>query len=108
MKPKNIVLLGCTGSIGVSTLKVAADLPEQIRIVGMASRENVDGMETAIRQFKPLAVGMTDPKKAKELQQRIGDKIPVHTGERGLIELATMPEDRKSTRLKLQSLRHLV
>jgi 1-deoxy-D-xylulose-5-phosphate reductoisomerase len=92
MKPKNIVLLGCTGSIGVSTQKVAADLPEQIRIVGMASRENVDGMEKAIRQFNPLAVGMTDPAKAKELQSRIGSKIPVHAGERGLIELATMPE----------------
>jgi 1-deoxy-D-xylulose 5-phosphate reductoisomerase len=46
MKPKNIVLLGCTGSIGVSTQKVVADLPDQFRIVGMASRENVDGMET--------------------------------------------------------------
>lgn len=91
-KPKNIVLLGCTGSIGVSTQKVAADLPEQIRIVGMASHKNVEGMEEAIRQFKPLAVGMTDSEKAKELEQRIGGKIPVHTGERGLIELATMPE----------------
>src|SRR5580704_4382850 len=76
MKPKNLVLLGCTGSIGVSTQKVAADLPEQIRIVGMASRENVDGMEKAIRQFKPLAVGMTNPAKAKELEGRIGGKIP--------------------------------
>src|SRR6266478_6659610 len=92
MKPKNIVLLGCTGSIGVSTQKVAADLPDQIRIVGMASRENVDGMEEAIRQFNPLAVGMTDPGKAKELRRRIGDKIPVHIGERGLVGLATMPE----------------
>jgi len=64
------------GAIGVSTQKVAADLPEQIRIVGMASRENVDGMEEAIRQFKPLAVGMTDPAKAKELQRRVGGKIP--------------------------------
>jgi hypothetical protein len=27
MKPKNAVLLGTTGSIGVSTQKVAADLP---------------------------------------------------------------------------------
>ena len=92
MKPKNIVLLGCTGSIGVSTQKVAADLPEQIRLVGMASRENVDGMEQAIRQFQPLAVGMTNRDKADELKRRIGGKIPVHAGERGLVELATMPE----------------
>src|SRR5258706_77946 len=106
MKPKNIVLLGCTGSIGVSTQKVAADLPGQIRIVGMASRENVDGMVEAIRQFKPLAVGMTNPEKAEELRKRLsasakasadvgapgGRALPVHSGEKGLIELATMPE----------------
>jgi len=29
MKPRNVVLLGTTGSIGVSVRKVAADLPEQ-------------------------------------------------------------------------------
>jgi 1-deoxy-D-xylulose-5-phosphate reductoisomerase len=46
----------------------------------------------AIRQFKPLAVGMTNHEKAEELKRRVGGKIPVHAGERGLIELATMPE----------------
>jgi 1-deoxy-D-xylulose-5-phosphate reductoisomerase len=106
MKPKNIVLLGCTGSIGASTQKVAADLPEQIRIVGMASRNNVDGMVEAVRQFKPLAVGMTSHEKAGELRKRLsasakasadggapgGRALPVHAGERGLVELATMPE----------------
>jgi 1-deoxy-D-xylulose-5-phosphate reductoisomerase len=90
MKPKNVVLLGTTGSIGVSTQKVAADLPDRIRIVGMASRESVDGMEKAIAQFKPLKVAMTNHSKAKELEARV--KQPVLAGERGLVELATMPE----------------
>ncbi|MEI6083831.1 MAG: 1-deoxy-D-xylulose-5-phosphate reductoisomerase [Verrucomicrobiota bacterium] len=90
MKLKNIVLLGTTGSIGVSTQKVAADLPDLVRIVGMASRESVDGMETAVRQFKPLKVAMTNPEKARELEKRIGQTVL--GGEQGLIELATMPE----------------
>ena len=90
MKPKNIVLLGATGSIGVSTQKVAADLPEYVRIVGMASRENVAGMEQAIQKFHPKAVAMTSRDKAHELEQRI--KAPVLTGEKGLVELATLPE----------------
>lgn len=90
MKPKNIVLLGTTGSIGVSTQKVAADLPERVRIVGMASRESVDGMEKAVRQFKPLKVAMTNRAKAHELEKRIGQ--PVLAGEKGLVELAIMPE----------------
>jgi len=90
MKPKNVVLLGTTGSIGVSTQKVAADLPDLVRIVGMASRESVDGMEQAIRQFKPLKVAMTNREKARELEKRIGQ--PVLGGEQGLVELATMSE----------------
>jgi 1-deoxy-D-xylulose-5-phosphate reductoisomerase len=98
MKPKNIVLLGCTGSIGVSTQKVAADLPDHVRIVGMAARQDVDGLEKAARQFKPLAVAMTDPEKARELKRRLGAPggraLPtkVLAGESGLVELATMPE----------------
>ena len=34
---KNVVLLGSTGSIGTSTLKVAEDLPDRIRLVGLAA-----------------------------------------------------------------------
>jgi len=90
MKPKNIVLLGATGSIGVSTQKVVADLPEHFRLIGLASRASVDGMERAIAQFQPKAVAMTHHDKAKELETRI--KRPVLAGERGLVELATMPE----------------
>jgi 1-deoxy-D-xylulose-5-phosphate reductoisomerase len=90
MKPRHVVLLGTTGSIGVSTQKVAADLPQHVRIVGMASRENVEGMEQAVARFRPLRVAMSNREKARELQQRIGR--PVLAGERGLVELATMPE----------------
>src|ERR1041384_2725052 len=90
MKPKNVVLLGTTGSIGVSTQKVAADLPDRIRIVGMASRESVEGMEKAIAQFKPKAVAMSNHEKAGELERRTGKSVLA--GERGLVELATMPE----------------
>jgi len=96
MKPKNIVLLGCTGSIGVSTQKVTADLPEHIRIIGMASRENVDAMEKAVRQFKPNAVAMTNRDRARELERKLIGKdacaTRIFSGERGLVELATMPE----------------
>ncbi|MCS7047843.1 MAG: 1-deoxy-D-xylulose-5-phosphate reductoisomerase [Verrucomicrobiae bacterium] len=90
MRRRNIVLLGTTGSIGQSTMKVAEDLPELVRIVGMASRESVEGMEQAVRRFQPLRVAMANPQKARELAARIGR--PVGEGERGLVELATMPE----------------
>ena len=34
---RNVVLLGSTGSIGTSTVKVAEDLPGDIRLVGLAA-----------------------------------------------------------------------
>src|SRR5262245_57044877 len=92
MKPKNVVLLGTTGSIGTSTQKVAADLPDQVRLVGLASRENVEGMEAAYRQFKPLAMAMTQGDKALDLSKRLCGKVPIYSGEEGLVKLATMPE----------------
>ena len=39
---KNVVLLGSTGSIGTSTIKVADDLPDQIRLIGLAAGNNVE------------------------------------------------------------------
>ena len=33
---KNVVLLGSTGCIGTSTVKVAEDLPDQIRLLALA------------------------------------------------------------------------
>ena len=34
---KKVVLLGSTGSIGTSTIKVAEDLPDQIQLIGLAA-----------------------------------------------------------------------
>ena len=42
MKRKRVVVLGATGSIGDSTLKVADDIPERMEIVGLAANSNVE------------------------------------------------------------------
>ena len=40
MKRKRVVVLGATGSIGESALKVARDIPERMEIVGLAANTN--------------------------------------------------------------------
>ena len=40
MKRKRVVVLGATGSIGESALKVARDIPERMEIVGLAAKSN--------------------------------------------------------------------
>ena len=88
---KNIVLLGSTGSIGTSTIKVADDLPDQIRLLGLAAGNNVELLLEQTRKHKPQAISICDPVKVKELQDALGTSAQVFSGDEGLIKLATLP-----------------
>src|SRR5215510_14990475 len=88
---KNVVLLGSTGSIGTSTIKVAEDLPDQIRLVGLAAGNNVELLLEQTRRHKPEVISISDPAKAAELRDALGTSAKVLSGQQGLIELATLP-----------------
>lgn len=85
---KNVVLLGSTGSIGTSTIKVAEDLPQHIRLVGLAAGNNVELLQEQAEKFAPEAISITDPTKADQLRAR---HKQVFSGPDGLINLATLP-----------------
>ena len=89
---KNVVLLGSTGSIGTSTVKVAEDLPDQIRLVGLAAGGNAELLLEQTRRHKPAVISINDPAKAKELQNTLGTSAQVLCGNEGLLKLATLPE----------------
>jgi 1-deoxy-D-xylulose-5-phosphate reductoisomerase len=88
---KNVVLLGSTGSIGTSTVKVVEDLPNQFRLLGLAAGNNAELLLAQARKHQPVAVSISEASKAKELQTALGS-IPVHSGAEGLLKLATLPE----------------
>src|ERR1700752_5108912 len=88
---KNVVLLGSTGSIGTSAVKVAEDLPDQIRLLALAAGNNVELLLDQTRKHKPQAISISDPAKAKELSDALGTSTEVHSGNEGLIKLATLP-----------------
>ena len=67
---KNVVLLGSTGSIGTSTVKVAEDLPDRIRLLGLAAGNNSELLLEQTRKHRPAAISISDPAKAKELAKR--------------------------------------
>jgi len=89
---RRVVLLGSTGSIGTSTIKVAEDLPEQIRLVGLAAGNNVELLLQQARKRQPQAISITDPENAKELRAKVPQGIQVYSGADGLLKLATMPD----------------
>ena len=88
---KNVVLLGSTGSIGTSTVKVATDLPDQIRLVGLGAGNNMELLLQQTLQHQPECISIFDPAKAQELRNTLGTRTRVCAGAEGLIELATMP-----------------
>ncbi len=88
---KKVVLLGSTGSIGVSAIKVAEDLPDQIRLVGLAAGGNLELLLEQTRKHRPEAVSINDPGKARAAKEAVGASAEVHCGAEGLVRLATLP-----------------
>lgn len=89
---KNVVLLGCTGSIGTSTLKVVEDLPDRLRLVGLAAGANADLLVEQTARHQPALISIQDPKRADAVRARVPKGTRVTAGDAGLIELATLPE----------------
>ncbi|MDE3066239.1 MAG: 1-deoxy-D-xylulose-5-phosphate reductoisomerase [Verrucomicrobiota bacterium] len=88
---KNVVLLGSTGSIGVSTVKVADDLPDRIRLIGLAAGNNAGLLLEQSRRHRPEAISIAEPARAAELQNAFGTAPRVYSGAEGLLRLATLP-----------------
>jgi 1-deoxy-D-xylulose-5-phosphate reductoisomerase len=89
---RNVVLLGSTGSIGTSTIKVAEDLPDQIRLLALGAGNNVELLLEQVRRHQPRVVSVSDPAKAQELRDLLGTRTEVLSGTEGLVRLATLPD----------------
>ena len=88
---RNVVLLGSTGSIGTSTIKVAEDLPDRIRLLGLAAGNNAELLLDQTRKHRPEAISIRNPAAARELRDTLGTSTEVFSGAEGLIKLATLP-----------------
>ena len=92
---KNIVLLGSTGSIGVSTLKVAADLPDRMRVLALGAGNNSEILLQQTLKFRPEAICISDPQKAAELRNTLGTGTNVFSASEGLIQLTQCQVDHR-------------
>ena len=91
MKQRRLIVLGATGSIGQSTAKVAADLPDRVQLAGLAAHRNAAALAAQATQFRPEALCLVDETKADELRAALapGYRPRLLFGEDGLVELAT-------------------
>ncbi len=86
-KRKRVIILGSTGSIGTSALKVARDLPEWMQVVGLAAHRSGEALAGQVREFGVKYAALSDEAAAAELAGALGDGVRVFSGEAGLVEL---------------------
>jgi 1-deoxy-D-xylulose-5-phosphate reductoisomerase len=89
MRKRRVILLGSTGSIGASAMKVAGAMPGRMEIVGMAAHRSAQKLALAANTFRPEALCLVDPTSVSELTSALTYRPKILTGEEGLIELAT-------------------
>ena len=91
-RQRRVVILGSTGSIGTSALKVARELPERMKVVGLAAHSSVEKLAQQAREFGVKHVCVYDASKRSELAGLLPEGVQVHVGEEGLCELASLEE----------------
>ena len=93
---KRIAILGSTGSIGRSTLSVAASYPDRFRIVALAAGGNLEMAFEQARQWRPRVISMAAEPAADVLRRRLHqagfNEIEVVCGAAGTVKVATHPE----------------
>lgn len=92
VKQKALVVLGSTGSIGESALKVARDLPDEMRLIGLAANRSAESLARQVRETGVQHACLYDEAACEQLQSLSDDSLSITCGEEGLIELATLPE----------------
>jgi 1-deoxy-D-xylulose-5-phosphate reductoisomerase len=92
MKRKRVVVLGATGSIGESTLKVAHDIPDRMEILGVAANSKAEKLAEAANKTRAKAVCLVDESKIDILRGALDYKPQIFLGEKGLCEIAAMAE----------------
>jgi len=89
-KRKRVVILGATGSIGESALKVARDIPDRMEIVGLAANSNAEKLAAAANETRAQSVCLVDETKLDILARELEYKPRILGGEEGLLEIARL------------------
>jgi len=90
--PREVVILGSTGSIGTQAIDVVRQAPRRFDVVGLAAGGGrLDLLVDQVCELDVQAVAVADPAKAPELRDRLaerGSAAKVLVGPEGVAELA--------------------
>ena len=92
MLRKRVILLGSTGSIGTSALKVARDIPDRMQVVGLAAQRSVDALVAQVAETGVKFVTVTDADAARQARALLPSDVNVFDGAQGLVDLVQAVE----------------
>lgn len=85
--PRKVLLLGSTGSIGTSALKVARDIPDRMEVVGLAAARSVEALVRQVQETGVKQVALTDEAAAALARPLLPADVTLHVGPQGLVDL---------------------
>ena len=81
---KSIAILGSTGSIGVSTLKLVRSFPDRFRVRGLVAGRNIDRLAQQVLEFSPDWVSIREKEEVPRLRRLLRtNKTDIMWGEEG-------------------------
>ncbi len=87
---KRVSILGSTGSIGESALKVISAFNGKFKVVGLSTGKNIHKLNAQIKKFKPEMVGVVDENACQEFSAAHGKNgLKVFSGVDALVKIAT-------------------
>lgn len=94
MKQRKIVILGSTGSIGESALKVVRSSGDDLKVVGLTTDRNIEKLAHQIQTFKPSIIGIVNQQSYETFKENYGNlirkyKLVVYGGRESLEKVAT-------------------
>lgn len=93
MEPKNIVILGSTGSIGEQALEVIREHPDRFNILALSCNSSWEQLAEQVEEFKPDYAAVGDEQHLSALRERLGDQeTEILAGQQDLVKLASLAE----------------
>jgi 1-deoxy-D-xylulose-5-phosphate reductoisomerase len=88
-EPKKLVLLGATGSIGESTLRVIRKHPDKLKLVGISANQNAAKLASIAEEFEVKNVHLHQ---ASPKENPLTNRPNFSSGPEALTELAALPD----------------
>lgn len=91
--PRRLIVLGSSGSIGQTTLRLLASGRTGFEVAGLAVRRDIDSLLRDAARFHVRHVAVADREAARALRARLPEGMVLHEGDEGVEELAGLEAD---------------